>query len=242
MVKAGRPAQDPVRQQERAHRILDAAAELILRWGYDKTTIDDVAKQAGVAKGTIYLHWKTRDALFAALLRRERVLMMEEVRAAAPASPRDLIGGLAGALLRRPLMRALMLGDAEVLGKLSKQKQESATTPALSSAFEDYLGTLAEQGVIRSDRALAEHLTVVSSVLYGFLFTHALLPEPARAPDDRLRELIADTADRALGTSEPALRAGARAVAQATLDYLDTVAEVARHKLALSLGSEERNP
>jgi hypothetical protein len=26
-----------------------------VRWGYDKTTIDDVARRAGVAKGTIYL-------------------------------------------------------------------------------------------------------------------------------------------------------------------------------------------
>lgn len=46
------------KRQERAHRILDAAAELVLRWGYKKTTIDDIAKQAKVAKGTIYLHWK----------------------------------------------------------------------------------------------------------------------------------------------------------------------------------------
>ncbi len=50
------------KRQERAERILDAAAALIQRWGYNKTTIDDIAKQAGVAKGTIYLHWKTRDA------------------------------------------------------------------------------------------------------------------------------------------------------------------------------------
>ena len=55
-------------RQERADRILDAAAELILRWGYKKTTIDDIAKQSRVAKGTIYLHWKTREDLFMALL------------------------------------------------------------------------------------------------------------------------------------------------------------------------------
>ena len=56
------------KREERADRILDAAANLILRWGYKKTTIDDIAKQAGVAKGTIYLHWKTREDLFVALL------------------------------------------------------------------------------------------------------------------------------------------------------------------------------
>ncbi len=36
--------------KERAQRILDAVEELTLRWGYSKTTIDDIAKQAGVAK------------------------------------------------------------------------------------------------------------------------------------------------------------------------------------------------
>jgi len=49
------------RRRERAQRILDAAATLLLRWGFQKTTIDDIARLAGVAKGTIYLHWKTRE-------------------------------------------------------------------------------------------------------------------------------------------------------------------------------------
>ena len=52
------------KREIRAERILDAALELLQRWGYRKTTIEDIAKQAGVAKGTVYLHWKTRDALF----------------------------------------------------------------------------------------------------------------------------------------------------------------------------------
>ncbi|WP_327102579.1 TetR/AcrR family transcriptional regulator [Nonomuraea glycinis] len=250
MVKAGRPPQDPARQLARAHQILDAAAELILRWGYDKTTVDDVATQADVAKGTIYLHWKTRDALFAALLRRERVLMLEEVRAAAPGTLREVLRGLAGALLRRPLMRALLLGDNEVLGRLGRQKRESVTTPVLTSAFETYLGALAELGVVRADRTPAEQLVVVSSVLYGFLVTQGLLPESARVPDDRLPELIADTADRALSADPPANGVAADAVpggsagradavAGATRVYLDTVEDVARRKLALSLGVEE---
>ena len=54
--------------EARGERILEAAAELIVRWGYKKTTVDDIARQAGVAKGTIYLHWKTREELFKAVL------------------------------------------------------------------------------------------------------------------------------------------------------------------------------
>ena len=73
-------AEDRSWRQERADRILDAAAELILRWGYKKTTIDDIAKQSRVAKGTIYLHWKTREDLFMALLIREDFKYVEDLK------------------------------------------------------------------------------------------------------------------------------------------------------------------
>ena len=68
------------RREQRADRILDAAAELMLRWGYNKTTIDDIARLAGVAKGTIYLHWKTREDLFTALMRREYIRLVEDIQ------------------------------------------------------------------------------------------------------------------------------------------------------------------
>ncbi|MEV0592752.1 TetR/AcrR family transcriptional regulator [Nonomuraea cavernae] len=237
MVKAGRPPQDPARQLERAHRILDAAAGLIERWGYDKTTIDDVARHAGVAKGTIYLHWRTRDELFAALLRRERLSMLEEVREQAPATLRDLIGELAAELVRRPLMKAIALGDSEVLGKLTRQKRHSETTPELGAAFEAYLAELREQGAVHADRPAREQLTVIGAVIYGFLFTRNNLPETMRMPDDRLVELIAETADLAVGAGSAPPAAASHAIARATARYLDTVVEIARNKLATSLGS-----
>jgi AcrR family transcriptional regulator len=55
-------------RQLREERILDAAATLLVRWGYRNTTVDDVAREAGVGKGTIYLHWKDKNALFAAAI------------------------------------------------------------------------------------------------------------------------------------------------------------------------------
>ena len=68
------------KQRERAERILDAAAALILRWGFQKTTLDDVSRQAGVAKGTMYLHWKTREELLQALIRREKLAMVADLK------------------------------------------------------------------------------------------------------------------------------------------------------------------
>ena len=37
--------------------ILDAVDVLLARYGYRKMTMDDVARQVGIGKGTIYLHF-----------------------------------------------------------------------------------------------------------------------------------------------------------------------------------------
>ncbi|SEF74423.1 DNA-binding transcriptional regulator, AcrR family [Nonomuraea solani] len=236
MARVGRPPQDPARQLERAHRILDAATELILRWGYDKTTIDDVAKRAEVAKGTIYLHWKTRDDLFAALLRRERVLMLTDVRDQKPATLSELFGEFSRALFRRPLLRAVLSGDSEVLGKLTRRKRTRPTGLELGAPFDTYVTELAELGAVRDDPG--DHITVIGSIVYGFLFLPDGRPEGVRPSEDRIADLVADTIERTLGAGRPP--SDADAVARATLTFLDATVEVARQRLADSLGSKER--
>jgi len=47
--------------------ILGAALELFGRYGYRRTSIDDIARQAGVAKGTVYLYVENKEALFRTL-------------------------------------------------------------------------------------------------------------------------------------------------------------------------------
>lgn len=46
------------------NKIIDAATELFSRRGYYETSMDDVAQQAGVAKGSLYYHFKTKSQLF----------------------------------------------------------------------------------------------------------------------------------------------------------------------------------
>ncbi len=48
--------------------ILRAAIELFPQLGYDKTTMDDIAKQAGVTKQTVYSHYKSKDQLFTRMI------------------------------------------------------------------------------------------------------------------------------------------------------------------------------
>src|SRR6476620_2537119 len=73
---------DPHQRAERATRILDVAADLLLRHGYRRVTIDDVAEGAGNGKGTVYLHWKTREQLFSVVFAREVHYAMDELRQA----------------------------------------------------------------------------------------------------------------------------------------------------------------
>lgn len=243
--RVGRPPQDASQRLARAHHILDIAGDLVLRWGYDKTTVEDIARQAGVAKGTIYLHWKTREELFAALLRRERVEMITEVRRRieeGPATLRELLRLLASETLSRPLIRASVLGDSEVLGRLTRQKRDRTAGAELDGGFRGYFGTLLEHGALRSDLSPAEHVTTLVSVLYGFLSAPPMLPAGYRPADERLAELIADTVGRALEPGGPIPAADARAVARATLKYVDAVVEAAQRKLRVSLGSEESTP
>ena len=72
--------------------ILDATAVCIERYGVRKTTMSDVSSRAGVAKATLYNHFRTKDDLLAAL----ELSRVESVGTAAAAQP-SLGGALAHA-------------------------------------------------------------------------------------------------------------------------------------------------
>jgi AcrR family transcriptional regulator len=52
--------------------ILDAADRLLARYGYRKMTVDDIAQEVGIGKGTIYLHFSSKEEV--ALSRIDRVI------------------------------------------------------------------------------------------------------------------------------------------------------------------------
>lgn len=54
----------------RVHQILDAALQAFANEGYAATRIDDIARLAGLSKGGIYTHFKSKDEIFEALLTR----------------------------------------------------------------------------------------------------------------------------------------------------------------------------
>lgn len=56
------------RKDARPVEIVDAAADIFIERGYAATRLDDVAKRAGVAKGTLYLYFATKEDLFKAVV------------------------------------------------------------------------------------------------------------------------------------------------------------------------------
>lgn len=71
---------------DKSARILKAALDLFIRYGIKRTSIDDIAREAGIAKGTLYLYYRSKDALFAAVAERmcaERLAMAREASAGA---------------------------------------------------------------------------------------------------------------------------------------------------------------
>jgi AcrR family transcriptional regulator len=90
------------RAAERRAAIVEAALEEFIASGFTATRLDDVAKRAGVAKGTIYLHFKDKESMFEELVRTAIVPLVK--RLAAPPAPggtvREAVEALVGTFIR----------------------------------------------------------------------------------------------------------------------------------------------
>jgi len=64
------PDVDESVSNDKRPRILAAALTLFLRYGVKRTSVDDVARESGIAKGTVYLYFDSKDALFTAIAER----------------------------------------------------------------------------------------------------------------------------------------------------------------------------
>ena len=54
---------DAVRQKTTRDAILDATDKLLIKFGYKKMTIDDLAQEVGIGKGSVYLHFSSKEEI-----------------------------------------------------------------------------------------------------------------------------------------------------------------------------------
>jgi AcrR family transcriptional regulator len=182
----------PNRADNRADRILDAAAELLLRHGYRKVTIEDIARQAGIGKGTVYLHWRTKEVLFDALLLRESIDLFEELLEALRHDPTEIalhrferLAFLASN--RRPLMRAVITRDSELLGKRRNDSLRSLEVLVTERFFELMIG----HGLVRDDIPNLPY--ALGAVSTGFYLVDVVDPEAAQLDMPAKADALAHT-------------------------------------------------
>lgn len=96
------PSNRTERTAERREAIIEAALDEFIARGFTATRLDDVARRAGVAKGTIYLHFKDKESMFEELIRTALVPMIGRLHAPPPTggSVRDAIEGFAQNFIR----------------------------------------------------------------------------------------------------------------------------------------------
>ncbi|HKS52987.1 MAG TPA: helix-turn-helix domain-containing protein [Pseudonocardiaceae bacterium] len=170
------------KQQQRAERILDAAAELVLRWGYKRVSIEEVARHAGIGKGTVYLHFSTRAALFMCVLMRESLGLVDGLVAAMRADPAAILPAEQArvtylAVMGRPLLRAMFTGDVEVLGELAGDSAGQPLRKLKIDLADELFELLRDRGLMRTDLDAETQRYVLNAVQAGFY-----LYPPAAAP------------------------------------------------------------
>lgn len=167
----------------RATRLLDAAGELLLTFGYRKVTIEDVARRAGVGKGTVYLHWASKLELFATVLVRDSVEVNRALLAALHTDPTEV---LLHRTLRtsyvevmgRPLTRAFFRGDTDLLGAVATDSKIGTRVVADKTEFlPGYLTVLHQHGLLTDDPATDAGLAYrLSAATVGFFLPARLVP------------------------------------------------------------------
>jgi AcrR family transcriptional regulator len=94
---AAPPTSRAGRAAARRQAIIEAAMDEFIARGFAATRLDDVARRAGVAKGTIYLHFKDKESMFEELIRTAIVPLIGRLASPPPpgASVRGALEGFA---------------------------------------------------------------------------------------------------------------------------------------------------
>ena len=119
------------RKSARPEEILQAALEVFTDRGFAATKLEDVARRAGVTKGTIYLYYENKDALFKALVRETIVPVIAKGEALAHSftgTARDLFEQLIREYFR-------LVGDTPLSGIPRLMIAEAGNFPELARFY-----------------------------------------------------------------------------------------------------------
>jgi AcrR family transcriptional regulator len=121
------------RKDARPQELLEAALDLFVERGYAATRLDDVAAQAGVSKGTLYLYFANKEELFKAVVRENLFPVLTEAE--------EIIGqhqGSSAELLREFILKWWeKIGETKLSGITKLMIAESGNFPDVTRFYHD---------------------------------------------------------------------------------------------------------
>lgn len=168
--------------------LLEAAEAVFYAKGVARTSLEEVARQAGMTRGAVYWHFKNKGDLFAALLDRVRLPfqeLVEEVHADSHNdSPLEAIrlachkGFARLAQPRYQRVYSILVHRCEFFGDIDPIAMQNAMANESCGALEEYFQCAAAQGQLRDDIAPEQAAQLLQATLGG------LFHDWLRNPDD----------------------------------------------------------
>ena len=172
-----------LRAEQRRQEILQAAARVFAQKGFEKSTTREIAQEAGVAEGTIYTHFASKQQLLTALVATvqaqfDAIRLRLQASGAAPADIVAMVEGVLATLAEqgeviRGLLTALWDQRGSFQGYLFPGSQE------VMLSIEEYLRAGIQAGVLRRcDVRLVARMAVGSILFQALPHMRGLEPVP----------------------------------------------------------------
>jgi AcrR family transcriptional regulator len=201
------PSRQRLPADVRIHQILDAALQAFASEGFAATRIDDIARQAGLSKGGIYTHFKSKDEIFEALLTRELTPKSLATRPPESCDPvtvdrliEQIIDPMYEDLSDRQTIQTLrlLLTDGAHIPHRVAQWRHNVIDPHLAE-METLVRRGVADGTLRNSAAVQAPWLLIAPGVYAAMWklvceedaTPALLAEQRLAHIAMLRELLA---------------------------------------------------
>jgi AcrR family transcriptional regulator len=132
-------------------RLMAVAAGSFARQGVRRTTVDELARAAGISKGAFYGFFDSKEALFVALVEEHEIRAQAEIEAAIREDPARglelVIGAAMQATERNPLMAVAMSDEGRGLLRAMSDEQREAFVARDARLVDRVLDLLAGAGV-----------------------------------------------------------------------------------------------
>ena len=160
---------------ETRERIFETALREFRDVGFAAAQIDRIAKHAGIARGTFYFHFPTKDDVMLELARRVNARIVRRIAPIVDAKPGllEFLVRVTDALIDEHNRVSDAGLHAEVLSLYIRRpydlRDPSSNVPTLSDELAGHLGTLSAQGELRSALPAEQLSVVIMSSLFGVL-------------------------------------------------------------------------